>query len=73
MEAEGAGGSGVLSWSWKQGTRDPHRKQWHAEHHGLCSLGAKGSSCARLERFAGRCNRCSNAASQILKPIWASR
>ena len=32
-------------------------KKWYAERHGLCSFGAEGSSGARLERFAGRCNR----------------
>ena len=40
-------------------------------------FGAEGSSSSRLERLAGRCNRCSNAASHIfttnLMFTWASR
>ena len=40
-------------------------KKRHAERHGLRSLGAEGSSGARLERFAGRCCPCSTAASHI--------
>ena len=37
------------------------------ERHGLCSFGAAGSSGARLERFAGRCNPCRNAANHIFQ------
>ena len=60
----------------EQGTRDAPPKKWRAERHGLCSFAAEGSSSSRLERIAGRCNRCSNAASHIFKTnlvfTWAS-
>ena len=42
-------------------------KKWQAERHGLCSFGAEGSSDARLERFAGRCSPCCNAARHLFK------
>ena len=64
LRSKEAGGEWVAFLVLEQGAAP---KKWHAERHGLCSVGAEGSSSSWLERFAGRCCPCSNAASHILK------
>ena len=66
LENGGSGGVGRFLGPRTGDEGSPHKK-WHTERHGLCSFGAEGSSGARLERFAGRCCPCSNAASHIFK------